>query len=108
MLAPDRREPRGYRLAVNLLLQKIQQVRFREFLLRSVGQRFQSPRTFGNFIIAEDEGIARAELVGALERFAEFQFGGRQFDSQAGHAESPGRDRKSTRLNSSHRTEPRT
>jgi len=44
--------------------------------LRTVSKGLQRPLAIGNFIIAKDEGKARAELAGTFEGFTEFQFGG--------------------------------
>src|SRR5262249_30691268 len=83
--APDRSGP------LQRAFQKVEELGLGKFLLRSVGQSFKGPRTFGYFIIAEDEGIARVELAGALERFAEFLSDGREFDADTGCAKRLGR-----------------
>ena len=40
-----------------------------------------------DFIFAENQREARTELAASPERFAEFQFGGRQLDAEAGVAQ---------------------
>src|SRR6266481_6710298 len=68
----------------------LQQIRFSKLCLRTVRQRLQRPQAFGNFIIAENEGVLGAKLDGAPEGYAEFLFDGRQFDTEAGVAQSFG------------------
>jgi len=65
----------------------VDQFRFGEFDLVAVGEVFQGPRAFGDFVFAENQRELGAEFVGLAEGFAEFEFGGWDFDWEAGVAE---------------------
>src|SRR5260370_35372360 len=60
-----------------------QQIWFRVLCLRAVRQRLQRPQAFGDFIIAEDQRVLRAEFVCLAERLAELLLHGRQLDADA-------------------------
>ncbi len=74
--------PRGPKIA-----EVVDQLRLGEFDLVAVGQIFQSPGALGDFVFAQDQSELGAELVGLAEGFAEFEFGGRDFDGEASVAE---------------------
>ena len=65
------------------------QFRLSKFLLSAVGEALHCEDSCRQFIISDDDGVARLQSIREAQRFAKFHLDRRQFDNETRFAQTP-------------------